>query len=96
MVLTGLIAEAQRCFWDEKTAVVQAAGTRSAGVLQRARNDLVDVIDRVRSSGDIDTILEFERAYLQNELRHYSNSPGMESSLKIALAKLEAVELMIA
>ncbi|WP_413207943.1 hypothetical protein [Rhodospirillum sp. A1_3_36] len=66
--------------------------TSPAKQLQNVRNGLLTETKAVGRSGNIDLIMAAERKFLQNDLDRHSTSPGMASSLKVALSDMAIAE----
>ena len=60
------------------------------------RKDIVQYLQEVHNSQDIDQILNTERMILEYERTHYSNSKAMQSSLSNALVEIDQTFRMLA
>jgi hypothetical protein len=68
------------------------ARASTAQQVAASRNDIHAYVKQIGKSGDLDLILAAERNFLQNDLDRHSTSPGMASSLKIALSGMAIAE----
>ena len=68
----------------------------SISVLHDAQRKLMQALQNVGASAELETILLAEELILKNERRLYADTPAMESSLENALFEIEvALELVI-
>ena len=81
-----------RILAQELTWVSEIAQTPLAWNLRVTRKKLLDYLHKVGQSGDLDLIVRTEKAIVQGDLDHYTNSREMLSSLRNALFELETAQ----
>ena len=59
---------------------------------RKSQTDLLETLKYIGQNGDVQTILSAEKSILNNELRQYGNSKGMNSSLSVAINDLTHAE----
>ena len=69
--------------------------THAAKKLCDVRTRLLEHVREVSRSGDLALIVATEKAIVRGDLTRYANSPAMASSLKNALAEINAIERLI-
>ena len=66
--------------------------TRAAKQLQGARDDLLEHVRKIGSSGDLPSIVATEQAIVKGDLTRYANSADMKKSLTTALTEIGVIE----
>lgn len=92
MEKTGLIERLDGLFTREGGAMEAARRTVPARHLVTTRTKMLALVTNAGKSGDLDTILSVERAFLENDRDRHANSHAMAGSLDSALAELSSTE----
>jgi len=79
-----------------KALVEETSKTEKGRDLAADRKELLEHIRETTRSGDLAKIIANERAIVESDLNHYSNSKAMDKSLKMALIEINLIEKNLA
>jgi len=84
-----------RLLVTEKIHVDRLKKTDQAKRVSNIRNELLEHIRAIGSSGNLPLIVATERAFVQNDMNRYLGGPNMKGSLETALEQFDAIERLI-
>ena len=92
---SGLMSRLSRELHSEKFSSDEEAQSPLRAKTNLHRANLLDLAKETGKTGDIDLILEAEKAFLVNDLKLYGNSSEMRGSLNAAIIGVKQTEQML-
>lgn len=91
----GLLVRLAKSLVNERAAYISRERSREAKQYRVSQDALLEATKAIGKAGDISLILTAEAGFLRNDMRFFSNSAAMRSSLTTALTELDLAQKML-
>jgi hypothetical protein len=91
----GLLVRLAKSLVNERAAYISRERSREAKQYRVSQDALLEATKAIGKSGDISLILTAEAGFLRNDMRFFSDSAAMRSSLTTALTELDLAQKML-